>query len=70
MIGIPLVIADFELDMPGIEPGPLGWYTSALTTGLHEARPCYFLHHMSGSMSCKYLCHLELYTTYKTVLHY
>ena len=32
----PLVIAVSERDMPGIEPGPLGWYTSALTTGLHE----------------------------------
>ena len=26
----PLVIADSERDMPGIEPGPLGWYTSAV----------------------------------------
>ena len=34
----PLVIADSERDMPGIEPGPLGWYTSALTTGLQEVR--------------------------------
>ena len=24
----PLVIAVSERDMPGIEPGPLGWYTS------------------------------------------
>ena len=24
--------------MPGIEPGPLGWYTGALTTGLQEVR--------------------------------
>ena len=22
--------------MPGIEPGPIGWYTSNLTTGLQE----------------------------------
>ena len=33
MIGFPLVKADSERDMPGIEPGPLGWYTGALTTG-------------------------------------
>ena len=36
MIGFPLVIADSERDMPGIEPGQLGWYISALTTGLQE----------------------------------
>ena len=30
MIGFPLVIADSEQDRPGIEPGPLGWYTSGL----------------------------------------
>ena len=34
----PLVIADSEQDMPGIEPGPLGWYTTALTTRLQEVR--------------------------------
>ena len=34
----PLVIAVSERDMPGFEPGPLGWYTSALTTGLQEVR--------------------------------
>ena len=34
----PLVIAVSERDMPRIEPGPLGWYTSALTTGLQEVR--------------------------------
>ena len=34
----PLVIADSERDMLGIEPGPLGCYTSALTTGLQEVR--------------------------------
>ena len=34
MIGFPLVIADSEWDMPETKPGPLGWYTSALTTGL------------------------------------
>ena len=28
--------ADSERDMPGIGPGPLGWYTSALTNELHE----------------------------------
>ena len=33
--GLPLVISDSEGDMPGIKPWPLGWYTSALTTGLH-----------------------------------
>ena len=38
MIGFPFVIADSEWDMPGIEPGQLGWYTSALTTGLQEVR--------------------------------
>ena len=31
MIRFPLVIADSERDMPEIEPGPLGWYTSTLT---------------------------------------
>ena len=34
----PLEIADSERDMPGIEPGPLGWDTSALTTRLQEVR--------------------------------
>ena len=34
----PFVIAVSEWDMPGIEPGPLGWYTRALTTGLQEVR--------------------------------
>ena len=29
-----LAVADSERDMPGIEPGPLGWHTSALTTEL------------------------------------
>ena len=33
-----LVIADYERDMPGIEHGPLGWHTSALTTELQEVR--------------------------------
>jgi hypothetical protein len=28
MIGFPLVIAVSEQDMPGIEPGPIGWHTS------------------------------------------
>ena len=37
-LGFPLVIAVFERDMPGIEPGSLGWHTSALTTGLQEVR--------------------------------
>ena len=36
MIGLPLVIADSIRDMPGITPGPLGWYFSALTTELHK----------------------------------
>ena len=31
MIGFPLVISVSERDMPGIEPGPLGWHTSTLT---------------------------------------
>jgi hypothetical protein len=34
----PLVIADYDRDVPGIEPGPLGWYTRALTTGFQEVR--------------------------------
>jgi hypothetical protein len=34
MVRFPLVIADSEHYMPGIKPGPLGVYTSALTTGL------------------------------------
>ena len=38
MIGFPLVIAVSERDMPGIEPGPLGWHTSALTNELQEVR--------------------------------
>ena len=29
-----LAVAGSERDMPGIEPGPLGWHTSALTTEL------------------------------------
>ena len=36
MIGFPLLIDESEQDMPGIEPGPLGWDTSALTTELQE----------------------------------
>ena len=37
MIGFPLyLIADSEWDMPAIEPGLLGWHTSALTTELKE----------------------------------
>ena len=35
MIAI-LVIADFERTMPGIQPGPLGWHTNALTPELQE----------------------------------
>ena len=38
MTGFPLVIAVSERDMPGIEPGPLGWHTSALINELHEVR--------------------------------
>ena len=38
MIGFPLVMADSERDKPGIEPGPLGWHTSALTNELQEVR--------------------------------
>jgi hypothetical protein len=38
MIGFPPVIADSEQDKPEIEPGPLGWFTSAVTTGLQEVR--------------------------------
>ena len=39
MIRFPLVIAVSERDMPGIEPGPLGWHTSALTNELQDVRP-------------------------------
>jgi hypothetical protein len=35
---VPFVIADSELDMQGIEPGLLGWQTSALTTELKQVR--------------------------------
>jgi hypothetical protein len=38
IIGFPLVIADSERDMPVIKPGPLGYYTSALTNKLQEVR--------------------------------
>ena len=41
MIGFPLVInviAVSERDMPGVEPGPLGWHTSSLTNELKEVR--------------------------------
>ena len=38
MIGFPLLIADSERDMPGIEPWPLGWYTTALTNELKEVQ--------------------------------
>ena len=31
--GFPLVIADSEQDIRGIEPWPLDWYTRALNTG-------------------------------------
>ena len=37
MIGFSPVITDSERDMLGIEPGPLGSHTSALTTELQEA---------------------------------
>ena len=36
MVGFPLVIANFEQDMPGNEPGSLGWHTSAQITDLQE----------------------------------
>ena len=36
MVGFPLVIADSLQDIPGIEPGPLGWHTNALTTQLQK----------------------------------
>jgi hypothetical protein len=35
-ISFPLAKAVSEWDMPGIEPGPLGWHTSALTNELEE----------------------------------
>ena len=38
MIGFPLAIAVSERDMPGFEPGLLGWHTSALTNELQEIR--------------------------------
>ena len=38
IIGFPIVIADSEQDMPGNEPGLLGWHKSALTTELQEVR--------------------------------
>ena len=44
MMGFPLVIADSERDIPGIETGPLGWYTSALTTGLQVVWDPYRTH--------------------------
>ena len=40
MIRFRLVIAVSERDMPGIEPGPLGWHTSALTNELQEVSCC------------------------------
>ena len=36
--GFPLVVAVSERDMAGIEPGPLGWHTSAITNELQEVR--------------------------------
>jgi hypothetical protein len=38
MVGFSLVIAVSERDMPEIEPGLLGWHTSALTNELQEVR--------------------------------
>ena len=38
MIRFPLVIAVSEREMPGIEPGLLGWHTIALTNELQEVR--------------------------------
>jgi hypothetical protein len=38
MIGIPLVIVVSERDMPGIEPGSLGWHTSDLINEPPEVR--------------------------------
>ena len=38
LIRFPLVKAVSERDMPGIEPGPLGWQTSTLTNELQEIR--------------------------------
>ena len=38
LIGLSLVIADSDRDMPGIEPVSLGWHTSALTNELEEVR--------------------------------
>ena len=38
MIGLTLVIAVSERDMPGFEPGPLAWHTSTLTNELQEVR--------------------------------
>ena len=36
MIGVHLVIAVSEQNMTGIEPGPLGWHTRALSNKLQE----------------------------------
>ena len=36
IIRFPLVLADSEGEMPGMEPGPVGWYTSALTTEVRQ----------------------------------
>ena len=38
MIGFRPVIAFSEQDMPGIEPGPVSWHTSALTNELQKVR--------------------------------
>ena len=47
VIGFPLVIADSERDMQGIEHEPLGWHTSTLTFVLQEVR----------WQSCEIICH-------------
>ena len=39
VVGLPLVIGLSERDMPGIQPGLLGWQTSALTNERQEERP-------------------------------
>ena len=71
MIGFPLVIADSERDIPGIEPGPLGWYTSALTTGLQEVFVSYYPrmdpHICLRTFAIKKLLATELLTLFKTL---
>ena len=49
IIRFPLVIAVSEWDMPGIDSGPLGWHTTALTNGLQEVSKA-----KNTKMNCKH----------------